>query len=58
MGNTTSAVPNPGSPEAVMRGCTCPQIDNHYGKGEPRKDGPTFWIAGNCQMHATAGKAP
>lgn len=27
------SVPNPGSDEAVERGCTCPVIDNHYGSG-------------------------
>jgi len=25
--------PKPGSAEAVDLGCTCPIIDNHYGKG-------------------------
>lgn len=24
----------PGSDEAVQKGCICPRIDNHYGKGK------------------------
>lgn len=43
--------PNPGSKEAVDAGCRCAVIDNHYGKGEPSKDGPQFWINGDCPMH-------
>lgn len=27
---------NPASNEAVRSGCTCPEHDNHYGKGMPR----------------------
>lgn len=47
------AKPNPGSPEAVAQGCTCPVIDNHYGKGVPvGKDGaPLFWCSEKCPMH-------
>ena len=26
---------NPGSPEAIKQGCTCPSMDNHNGKGFP-----------------------
>ena len=26
-------LPNPGSPESVKQGCTCPIMDNAYGKG-------------------------
>lgn len=44
--------PNPGSPEAVERGCTCPVIDNHYGEGTPHRDGPRFWINWKCDLHA------
>jgi hypothetical protein len=27
--DTTNAVPNPGSEEAILRGCTCPVIEGH-----------------------------
>ena len=29
----TNAVPNPGSPESVAKGCTCPRMDNAHGAG-------------------------
>lgn len=45
--------PNPGSDEAVKKGCTCPVMDNAYGKGTYRVDGrPVFWINGDCPLHA------
>ena len=40
--------PTPGSPEAVARGCTCPVIDNHHGRGV--KPG-VFWINKDCPLH-------
>lgn len=51
--------PDPGSPEAVEQGCTCPVIDNYHGQGVPwrRKDGldtvenPSFWITEGCPLH-------
>jgi hypothetical protein len=46
-----ASLPNPGSDEAIERGCTCPVIDNHYGEGMPYRDGPRFWISGNCPLH-------
>ena len=42
--------PNPGSPEAVRQGCTCPVIYNRYGKGI-RDDRDEFWINGGCLLH-------
>lgn len=50
--------PNPGSPEAVAQGCTCPVIDNHHGKGVPiGKDGaPLFWHSAKCPLHGEAAK--
>lgn len=49
----SSKTPNPGSAEAVERGCKCPVIDNHHGKGVPYgKDGaPLFWISERCPLH-------
>lgn len=42
--------PNPGSDEAVEKGCTCPVLDN--GRGD-EKLGNTrgFWITENCPLH-------
>lgn len=44
-------LPNPGSPEAVDRGCTCAVIDNHYGRGFGPADRPEFWITISCPLH-------
>ena len=49
---STSAIPNPGSDEAVWRGCTCAVMDNHYGRGVRMRDGSVnFWISGDCPLH-------
>jgi hypothetical protein len=46
------AIPNPGSDEAVKRGCECPILDNEYGYGNP-----VFpWLRGfiitqGCPLH-------
>lgn len=45
-------MPNPGSWEAQLGGCTCPVLDNHRGEGMP---GGRFWISADCQMHARRG---
>ena len=42
--------PNPGSPEAVDLGCTCPIIDNHYGKGAQGVP-HLFWYTPGCPIH-------
>ena len=39
--------PNPGSKEARDQGCTCPIIDNGYGKG----CGGEFVIRLDCPLH-------
>lgn len=49
--------PNPGSEEAVKKGCTCPVIDNARGKGFPWPDAEgnlatSFWITSGCPLHA------
>ena len=41
---------NPGSPEAVAKGCTCPELDNAHGM---RQDG-RFWISQGCPIHGDA----
>ena len=47
---------NPGSPDAVKAGCTCPIMDNDGGRGSGfPKDGsdePTFWVDSYCPIHA------
>lgn len=50
--DTTSAVPKPGSADAIDLGCSCPIMDNGRGRGRP--DG-TFWISGDCPLHAPKG---
>ncbi|RWE46806.1 MAG: hypothetical protein EOS79_11490 [Mesorhizobium sp.] len=54
MTDTTSAVPNPGSDEAAMRGCTCARIDNHHGKGWRGIPGVFVYTSG-CIVHWPAG---
>lgn len=45
-----TAIPNPGSNEALDQGCTCPVIDNGY--GDPRYANPRgFWITEGCPLH-------
>lgn len=51
-----SDLPNPGSPLAVERGCTCPRIDNGYGQGaQGTWDKPEaeklFWYTEGCPVH-------
>jgi hypothetical protein len=48
--------PNPGTKEAIEAGCTCPVMDNNYGKGIPikTKDGTiqtAYWMEDNCPLH-------
>lgn len=50
--------PKPGSAEAVDLGCTCPIIDNRYGKGWPTEEGPHYWTDENCPLHGTDQPLP
>lgn len=45
--------PPPGSHEAVKEGCTCPEIDNAYGKGVPSASGDAanYWVSMDCPLH-------
>ena len=48
----TEKQPNPGSPEAVEKGCKCPVMDNHAGEGFHMGDnGPMFWMVRSCPLH-------
>jgi hypothetical protein len=52
--------PTPGSHEAVEAGCTCPVVDNHYGRGIERDGGEydepsiVFWYSTGCPLHGCA----
>jgi hypothetical protein len=42
--------PNPGSDEALDRGCTCAVLDNNHGRLAPwPNDG--WWITEGCPVH-------
>lgn len=43
--------PNPGSKEAVDKGCTCPVMDNHHGAGFPYDNSTCFYINEHCPLH-------
>jgi hypothetical protein len=43
-------LPNPGSNEAIARGCSCPVLDNGHGRGSMW--GPnTFIYTQSCTLH-------
>lgn len=44
----------PGHFEAIRAGCTCPRIDNGYGRGYGAgSDGrPYYIVSGDCPLHA------
>jgi len=53
-GEVKKKKPNPGSDEAIKKGCTCAVLDNGYGNGCGRKDKdgtPLFWITETCPLH-------
>jgi len=47
---------NPGSEEARKQGCTCPIIDNHYGKGRPTGGKLEFIRMDTCPLHGLQDK--
>ncbi|MCO6050892.1 hypothetical protein NGM99_13995 [Mesorhizobium sp. RP14(2022)] len=49
----TNAVPNPGSDAALVRGCTCPVLDNAHGKGAMGNP-DRFWYTVGCPVHVPA----
>ena len=56
MTDATNAVLNPGSDEAVARGCQCPVLDNAHGRGylggvKGKEGNLLFVISGNCELH-------
>ena len=48
-------IPNAGSDEAVDLGCTCPVMDNEYGKGYMGMENVFVFTAG-CPLHGEALK--
>jgi hypothetical protein len=46
--------PNPGSPEAVSKGCRCPVLDNANGRGYMGVEG-IFVYTSCCPLHWPAG---
>lgn len=46
----SSEKPNPGSSEAVAKGCKCPVIDNAHGRGYMGNP-EVFVLQGNCPLH-------
>lgn len=58
MKNKKVKIPNPGSAAAIKKGCTCPIMDNHNGKGFPYGDvKQAFWISGDCKLHTLPKEA-
>jgi hypothetical protein len=56
----TPVVPNPGSHEAYTQGCTCPIIDNQYGRGyhEDAAGNRYHVIEVGCPLHNRVPAAP
>jgi len=44
-------IPNPGSEQAVEKGCTCPRMDNAHGRGYYCDDGSMFVYNMDCPLH-------
>ena len=42
---------NPGSADAVGRGCTCNLIKNDFGRGQSDPDGVAFYCDETCPVH-------
>ena len=51
LSDRTNAVPDPGTDEALAAGCTCPVIDNRYGRGYLGQAGVFVYTCG-CPVHA------
>lgn len=43
---------NPGSKEALAKGCTCPVLDNNHGKGMWNGREHLYWQAYGCPVHS------
>jgi hypothetical protein len=47
----TRPVANPGSADAIGRGCICDFIRNDFGRGKREPDGIAFHCAETCAVH-------
>lgn len=50
MTNNNIKILNPGSPESIQYGCTCPVIENNMGMFPPL-EGQQWWCAPDCILH-------
>lgn len=50
--------PNPGSPDAILAGCTCAVIDNHHGRGFEIQGELVFWFSSDCPVHVAQIETP
>lgn len=48
-----TAIPNPGSADALAAGCKCPVLDNNHGRFPvyTDDDGDHWWRAEGCPLH-------
>ena len=54
---TTAVPPAPGSDIAVAMGCTCPRMDNGYGRGYMGQRHIFIYTIG-CPVHAPLPRSP
>ena len=54
----TGRAPNPGSDEAIKRGCKCPVEDNKHGKGTGTgiTGDALYWYSSDCPIHCGGEK--
>lgn len=59
MSDNNLVMPPPGSPAAIMQGCSCPVLDNAHGVGIVLHDPDgtersLYWISEDCPLHGSA----
>lgn len=55
MAREKKPTPNPGSDDAVKKGCTCPIFDNNHGRFPPytHEGVGEWWYDASCPLHVT-----
>jgi len=48
--------PNPGSKEAVEKGCTCAVLDNHHGEGFVYAGERCWYMDIDCPVHGDGAR--
>ena len=48
--------PNPGSKEAVEKGCTCAVLDNHHGEGFVYAGERCWYMDIDCPIHGDGAR--